>query len=76
MCDMQNVEFFQADFGSGAYTVYAVATQGRRDFDRWVTSYELSYSLYGDTFTPYEQNGIIKVGFSVDIFHIRCIIFN
>ncbi|KAK7483904.1 hypothetical protein BaRGS_00024788, partial [Batillaria attramentaria] len=33
--------------------ISGIVTQGSRDLDRWVTSYHVTYSLDGVTFTPY-----------------------
>jgi len=46
-------DWIQVDF----YTfkiLTAVATQGRYDQSQWVTSYSLSYSNNGNSFTPYQ----------------------
>ena len=42
-------EYIQADFGQ-LQRIQAVATQGRADWDRWVTSYKFAYSTNGVTY--------------------------
>lgn len=58
--------------------ITSIATQGRQDFDQWVVSYILYYSLDGNTFTPYnkgiaftgndDQNTVVKHGLRPSIF--------
>ena len=42
-------EYIQADFGQ-PQRIQAVATQGRHDYDQWVTSYKFAYSTDGVTY--------------------------
>ena len=42
-------EYIQADFGQ-LQRIQAVATQGRHDWDQWVTSYKFAYSTDGVTY--------------------------
>lgn len=51
---------FQIDLGRPT-RVTAVVTQGRQDYDQWVTRYTLSYGNDGRDLTPYRVNGRIKV---------------
>ena len=47
--------------GLGAKTeVTGIQIQGRQDVDEWVTSFTISYSSNGTTYTPY-QNGKVCV---------------
>ena len=43
-------QFIQADLGT-VRRVEKVATQGRQDYDMWVTSYKFAYSVDGVTYT-------------------------
>ena len=43
-------QFIQADLGT-VRRVEMIATQGRQNFDHWVTSYRFSYSVDGVTYT-------------------------
>ncbi|XP_066020362.1 retinoschisin-like [Pocillopora verrucosa] len=40
--------------------VMGIATQGRHDFDQWVTKYKLQYGDDGQTFRVYKRNGDIS----------------
>ena len=40
--------------------VIGIATQGRHDFDQWVTKYKLQYGDDGQTFRVYKRNGDIS----------------
>ena len=42
-------EYIQADFGQ-LQRIQAIATQGRADWDQWVTSYKFAYSTDGVTY--------------------------
>ena len=53
-------QWLQVDF-KRKVTVAKVATQGRMDWDQWVTSYSLSYSMDGNNFQGYQQDSIVKV---------------
>lgn len=50
-------QWLQIDLDSGFTRVTRVATQGRSDFDQWVTSYKLQYSNNGVTFHYYIKHG-------------------
>ena len=47
-------EYIQADFGQ-LQRIQTVATQGRHDWDQWMTSYKFAYSTDGVTY-PYVKN--------------------
>ena len=51
--------------------ITGVVTQGRQDANQWVTSYSISYSLYGRKFRPYRENGRVKVTVLVEYKFIR-----
>lgn len=51
--------------------ITGVVTQGRQDANQWVTSYSISYSLYGRKFRPYRENGQVKVTILVEYKFIR-----
>ena len=40
--------------------VIGIATQGRHDYDQWVTKYKLQYGDDGQTFRVYKRNGDIS----------------
>ncbi|CAH3154101.1 unnamed protein product [Pocillopora meandrina] len=40
--------------------VIGIATQGRHDFEQWVTKYKLQYGDDGQTFRVYKRNGDIS----------------
>ena len=50
-------QWLQVDLGQSAM-VTGIKTQGREDADQWVTSYTVSYSNDGTTFTSYRQNAV------------------
>ena len=54
-------QWLQIDFFRKV-TLGQVATQGRSDVSQWVTSYSLSYSMHGNDYQMYEQDGSTKVG--------------
>lgn len=55
-------EFLQVDFWRNV-KITKFQTQGRQDYDQWVTRYTLSYCANGSlTFQTYQENGIDKVG--------------
>ncbi|XP_078346805.1 uncharacterized protein LOC144632074 [Oculina patagonica] len=56
----RNNSWFQVDFGRSV-KVTMVATQGRQDFDQWVTKYRVSYSNDGIIFQDYEEEGHVKI---------------
>ena len=52
--------WLQVDF-TRIVALAKIATQGRSDYDQWVTSYSLSYSVDRYHFEMYKQCGEIKV---------------
>ena len=50
--------WLKVDLKSNA-TLRVIATQGRPD--KWITTYEVSYSIDGLTYEKYEENGEVKV---------------
>ena len=46
-------QWIQVDLGEQKI-VTKIATQGRNNYDQWVTSYVVSYSLNGQTFNQYQ----------------------
>jgi hypothetical protein len=52
--------WFQVDLGKLA-TVTGIATQGSCKANEWTTSYSLSYSTNGQSWTAYKSAGITKV---------------
>lgn len=50
-------QWLQVDLGQST-KVTGIKTQGRQDADQWVTSYTVSYSNDGTTFTSYKQNAV------------------
>ena len=48
-------QWFQVDFGN-LTTVSVIGTQGRQDFDQWITTYRLSYSYDGLLYAAYKEN--------------------
>ena len=55
-----NKQWLQIDLGTPT-TVTRVVTQGRQDYNQWVTSYSLSYSLTGSYWVQYTVRGKKKV---------------
>ena len=53
-------QWLQVNF-RGPKKVVAVATQGRQDYNQWVTLYYLSFSVDGIYFASYVKNGRTKV---------------
>ena len=49
-------DYLQVDMGK-VYFVCGVATQGQRIGDYWTNSYKLQFSLDGDTYVFYMENG-------------------
>ena len=37
--------------------IIGIATQGRHDWDQWITKYKLQYSDDGQTYSVYRRNG-------------------
>lgn len=56
-------QWLRVDFGS-PMKMTGIDTQGRQDYNQWVTSYTVSYSLDNIHYENYQQNGQVKVGFS------------
>ena len=53
-------QYLQVDFNQNV-KITRFATQGRRDWNEWVTSYTLKYSTEGEiSFQTYQENGIDK----------------
>ena len=50
-------QWLQIDLGSQHFKVTVVATQGRSDYDQWVTKYNLMYSDDGMNFQYYREQG-------------------
>lgn len=53
-------QWLQIDLGE-ILAITKIATQGRHNYDQWVTSYLLSYSSDGKTFENYKFDGTEKV---------------
>lgn len=60
-------EWIQIDLGK-IMSVTGVATQGRCAWPQWVTSYSLSHSTDGQSWTLYKESGNEKVFFFFGIF--------
>ena len=56
-------QWIQVDLGEQKI-VTKIATQGRNNYDQWVTSYGVSYSLNGQTFNQYQVHSIDKVTYN------------
>ena len=70
-----NKQWLQIDLGTPT-TVTKVATQGRQDYNQWVTSYSLSYSLTGSYWVQYTERGKKKVmAITVTISRFNAVIF-
>lgn len=54
-------QWLQVFLGGPLFTVAGVATQGRSDYDQWVTSYSLMYTDDGPGFQHYRLGFVIKV---------------
>ena len=52
-------DYLQIDMGA-EYSVCAVATQGKSK-GSYVTSYQLSFSTDGETWSTYQEDGVDKV---------------
>lgn len=52
--------WLQVDLGARYTTVTGVATQGRDDYNEWVTKYQLQYSNVAASFIYYKGQGQIK----------------
>lgn len=50
-------QWIQVDLGR-MIRVTGVATQGREDYDQWVVSYVITYSLDGKTFAQYKNSNV------------------
>ena len=57
------------------YQVMELATQGRQDFDQWVTAYKVACSMDGDNFSTVKDTttGLDKVNDLYDSVNRRCI---
>lgn len=64
-------QWLQVDF-RGAKKIVAVATQGRHDYNQWVTLYYLSFSVDGIYFALYVKNGKTKVSKTILRFLFYC----
>ncbi|XP_028417633.1 uncharacterized protein LOC114542082, partial [Dendronephthya gigantea] len=53
-------QWIQVDLGRKE-TITVIATQGRSNYNQWVKTFSVFYSLNGHTFEPYKINGIQKV---------------
>ena len=49
-------QWLQVDLRNTA-RVIGIATQGRHDYDQWVTKYKLQYGDDGQTYSIYRRNG-------------------
>ena len=71
-------QWLQIDLGA-LFRVTAVATQGRSNYNQWVTKYKLQYSDNGATFTYYMEAGQnvakVKQTACIEINHTNLIIF-
>ena len=57
----RNDDWLQVDLGT-TFQVCAVATQGDRNGNEWVTDFKMSYSSDGNVWTPYKDaNGMEMV---------------
>ena len=50
-------QWLQVDLGTESTKVTRVATQGRNDYNQWVTKYKLQYSNDGVNFQYYREQG-------------------
>ena len=41
--------------------VSRIQTQGHKNSDNWLTKYTVAYRQDGNSFQPYEENGVVKV---------------
>ena len=53
-------KWLQADLDSSKNVTH-LATQGRNDYDQWVTSYKVEHSSDGTSFHCYQEHGADKV---------------
>ena len=53
-------QWLQVDLGKKT-SVTEIKTQGRYNYDQWVTSYRVSYSNDGSSFQTYKENNKDKV---------------
>ena len=74
-------QWIQVDLGEQKI-VTKIATQGRNNYDQWVTSYGVSYSLNGQTFNQYQVNTTDKVRYNqltvymLYVYHVKTIKYN
>ena len=55
-------QWLEVFLGGPLFTVTGIATQGRSDYDQWVTMYKLMYSDAGLRFQFYRESGrVVKV---------------
>ena len=52
-------QWLQVDLGA-ATEVTGIQIQGRQEADQWVTSFKISYSSDGTTYTPYQNSKVWK----------------
>ena len=52
-------QWLQVDLGATT-EVTGIQIQGRQEADQWVTSFEISYSSDGTTYTPYQNSKVWK----------------
>ena len=64
----RNDDWLQVDLGT-EILVCAVATQGDRDGNEWVTDFKLSYSSDGNVWTPYKDVAGVEVVRSACLSH-------
>ena len=53
-------QWLRVDFGR-LVTITGISTQGRQDFDQYVTSYTISFSDSGYHYRKYESSGVVRV---------------
>ena len=58
---LNTYQYLQIDMGI-LHLVTATATQGRYDYNQWVTQFKIHYSVDGSEFwRPYKEENIVKV---------------
>ena len=63
----RNDDWLQVDLGK-TIEVCAIATQGDRNGNEWVTAFKLSYSTDGNSWTPYRDANSAEVVSYVSVF--------
>lgn len=53
-------QYLEVDLKQSRY-VMEIITQGAVDEEAWVENYTIWYGDYGNVWTPYKQNGFLKV---------------